>query len=282
MDYPSSEVRDLFQKARSYDQKRDVYNAVKLYKRIIKIAPEWRPPYARLGEMYKHREEWKAALHYNKKTVALDSSDKKAWWNLGIAATALNRRRIAQNVWNKFGVGATQPNPCCIRLSYNEQFEILWIRPISPAKGIITNIPYPAADRRYRDIILFDGKISGYNVVNQKRFPVYEELGVFKRSVFTTWSCNLIKVNQEDIQLLERLCQNAKIGFEVWSNATRVFSPFEKSQLPEYYGSDLINSGTDSDVMVAMAAKRKQDLIEVLTSWQVISLKSYNDLSYYS
>jgi len=104
MESPSPDMKALFEQALHYDRAGDIYNAIKLYKHVAKHTPHWAPPFERLGTLYKYRQDWKAALHYIKKSVALNPGNQKAWWDLGIAATALKRWRIAKNVWSKFGL----------------------------------------------------------------------------------------------------------------------------------------------------------------------------------
>lgn len=142
MHYPSEEIGALYEKALLYDEQGDVYNAVKLYKRIIRLDSHWSQPYYRLGVIYKKRQEWKACLHYHKKFLAQDPSDRQAWWNLGIAASALNKWRIARNVWNKFGLKPTNSTPQCIQLKTRKQFELFWVDTLDPARGRIRNIPF--------------------------------------------------------------------------------------------------------------------------------------------
>lgn len=281
MEYPSKEIQTLYLNASNYDRKGDVYNAVKLYKRIIRLNADWSPPYYQLGLIYKNRQEWKACLHYHKKFLARDSSVRQAWWNLGIAASALKKWRIARNVWNKFGLSPTGANPHCIQLKTANLFELFWVQSLDPARGRISNIPFPASDRRYGDIVLFDNEIVGYNVVNNRRVPIYPELGLFKRSVYRTWSCLLIGASKKDIQTLEQLCQNASLGFEIWSNASRAYSPQFESHLPEYYSPTDLTETPEEGVIVALAGKREKAIVDTLNSWEVISLKQYTGLYHF-
>ncbi len=282
MQSPSADIVALYQEAEIYHQQGDVYNAVKLCKRIIKRMPNWYPPHALLGDIYKHRQEWKAALHYNKKSVALDASDRHAWWNIGIAATALKKTRLARSIWTKFGLNGAEklPNLKSVRIAYGRQFDIIWVRPIDPVKGIISSIPSPATGRCFRDIILLDGVVAGHNVVNGKKYPVFEELGLFKRSTYRTFSCKVHLEAAYDLKSLEKLCLEAGLGFENWSNAAWVFSnQHKKNALPEYYGTDSKKAASFvREVHVAIAARRQREVEEVLRDWQLISLGRFSDL----
>lgn len=273
---PSNDIRALFEQAERYDARGDVYHAVKLYKHLIKLAPDWHPPYAKLSELYKLRQDWKAALHYSKKAISLNVQDQTSWWNVGIAATALKKPRLAQRVWQKFGAQRYDYQPVCVRIAWGNQIEIVALRPIDPARGIIVNIPHPASERRYQDVLLFDREVLGYNILQKKKIPIYPSLGVFKRSTFHTFSCQLQEVENQDIKLLEQLCYEANLGFENWSNLTQVQNLSKK--MPEYYGADFTKPSQSGDLLIAIAAQHQRQVEEVLKSWQIISLKNYNEL----
>jgi hypothetical protein len=274
---PSANLQALFEQAEQYDRRGDVYHAVKLYKHLVKLAPHWHPPYAKLSELYKTRQDWKAALHYSKKAISLNVQDQASWWNVGIAATAVKKPRLAQRVWRKFGYTHHDFTPVCVKLEWGNQLEIVAVRPIDPARGIIVNIPHPASERRYQDVLLFDRAVLGYNVLQKKKIPIHAALGVFKRSAFHTFSCQLHTVESRDIKILEQLCYEANLGFENWSNLTRVHHLSKK--LPEYYGYDFTQTAESGDLLIAIAAQHQRQVQEVLASWEVISLKHFSGLT---
>ena len=280
MQAPSSDIKALFDQAMDYDRQGDPYNAIKLYKRLTKLAPDWAPPYVRLGNLYKYRKEWKPALHYCKKTVVLEPGHQLAWRTIGIAATALKKWRMARRVWKKFGFDPQQrpQNPVSVRLQYEGQFEILWARPVDPARALIENIPHPASGRRYHDLVLYDSIIAGYQVTGNRRFPVYDELGLFKPSVFHTFSCLLHTNTPDAIGALERICREAGLGFENWSNAARTRTGIRQNHLPEYYSPDLSPRQESGGTIAAIAAPSQEDVLRALASWKVITLQSYSDL----
>ncbi len=276
---PSADIQALFEQAEQYDQQGDVYHAVKLYKHLIKLAPDWYPPYARLGELYKWRQDWKAALYYNKKAISLNVLDQTSWWNVGIAATVLKKPRLAQRVWAKFGYKDHDFSAVGARIALGSQFEIVALRPIDPVRGLILSVPHPASERRYQDILLYDRELVGYQVLQRKKLPVYKALSVFKRSNFHTFSCQLHEIAQKDLLLLENLCRAAHLGFENWSNLARVHAVAAENALPEYYGADFIQSELPEGVQVAIAATQVRQVEEILSNWEIISLKQWSGLA---
>ncbi len=265
----------LMEAADAYEKAGDAYNAVKLLKKAARLAPEQPEAYFRLGHIYKCRQEWKPALHYNKKAIALDPANREAWWNVGLSAAALKMWRTAQNVWNKFDTSPAPGMPVSVRYTYGNQFELLWVMPIDPVRGLINSIPHPASERRYGDIILFDGQVIGYNIVQRRRAPVYEERGLFKRSLYHTFSCYLYTTEESDLNILERICRDSQVGFEVWSNASRVMSTQQTNALPEYYGREWLQTSASSGLWVAIAAQSEAEALKTVDTWQIISLKSY-------
>ena len=279
MEFPNDNIQQLFKAAENYERSSDVYNAVKLFKKIIRLQPDWAPPYARLAGLYKSRQDWKATLHYSKKAVALDSLDQDSWWTLGIAATALKKWRIGRSVWTKFGWTAKPKTLGCLRLQYDNRFEIVWMQMLDPARGMILNIPHPASDRRYRDVVLFDRRnVVGHNIYNKRKVPVYDELGEFKRSLFQVFFFFLHDPSPDDVKALEIICNNNGLGFEIWSNATSELLPANRKDPPEFYGPQWLEQSYKGGALAAIAAQHEAEVLHALNSWQIITLKNYSGL----
>jgi len=174
-----SDITVLYQKALEYDRQGDVYNAVKLFKRVAKMAPDWDKPYFHLGSIYKNRNEWKPSFHYSRKATETNPGEEEAWWNLAIAATALKKWNAAQQAWTQLGYDQEENKKTSllpIRINGHAHAEIVWARSLDPARARIESIPHPTSGRRYGEIVLHDCTPSGYRVVQQRRLPVYKEL----------------------------------------------------------------------------------------------------------
>lgn len=283
--YIPPDHNQLFEEAERYSKLGDVYNAVKLFKRVIKLAPDWPSPYLALARIYHQRREWKPSFYYFKKTVAFLPDLREAWWCIGIAATALKKWRVARSVWSKFGLSDLSKTPEGLRLAYDGTFEILWMSPIDPARGHVLSIPHPASGFRFRDEVLYERKPIGHHIVNRKRIPVYAEMGCFKRSHYQTYSCLVHNTSGEQIQQLEKLCYDARLGFEIWSNAARSMIVDNPQAFPEYYGRSILppeEGNTKQDhALIAIAAIHQAEVLHVLDAWEVITLGQYSDLRAY-
>lgn len=271
-------IQALVDQAIAFETAGDMYNAIKLLKRVVRLAPDDPFAYFQLGQIYKLRQEWKPALYYNKRAISLEPTNRQAWWNVALAATALKKWRIADRTWSKFDPRIKADELLCVRCHWAGQFELLWVKPIDPARGLIQCIPHPQSDRRYSDLILFDNKIVGYNIIHHKKIPVFDELGVLKRSAYQTFSCMLHTDEDKLIRLLEQLCEGAEIGFEVWSNTTWVMPAQPAKALPEYYGKDWMAAAPAGNTTVAFAAQKEADITLLLQNWKVISLSGHNPL----
>ncbi len=284
MDLPPNHLA-LFEEARRYDEKGDPYVATKLYKKIIRLVPDFVPAYECLGRLYHKRREWKPAFHYWKKALALDANLREAWWKLGLAAVGLKKMRIAQSIWMKFGLGqATQKHPVGLRIAHPDGYEILWMQALDPARGRIISIPHPGSGLRYRETMLYDRRMQrGTNVVAGRRIPIYEAVASLKSSPYGTFSCLLHTANEKALSQLEQLCYDAAIGFEVWSNASQAMLLERPQAFPEYYQDILPRpAGGDDTTLVAMAALHPAEIERLLNNWQIISLQQYSDLHAYN
>lgn len=278
MDASRRKVEQLYQDGLAFEAAGDSYMAIKLFKKIIRLDNSWAPAFARLGNIYKKRAEWKPALYYCKKALALDPGLADTWWALGITATALKKRGIAKSVWSKFRLDQLSRAPLCIRMRYHKQVEILWVRPLDPARGEIINVPAPGSDRRYRDIILYDREVIGHNVVGRRRMPIMDELALYKRSGYHTFSCHLHTQQENCIQQLEKLCLEHGLGFEIWSNSSLQMIPADQQAQPEYFSRSALPNAAASACIAAFAAFEMVDVQTVLESWRVVSLQTFSDL----
>src|SRR5262245_790725 len=160
----------LNQQALAKKAKGDLEGALELFRRAAARAPKWSAPLYNIGLIHKERRAWDDSLEYNRAAVALNAQDEAAWWNLGIAATALGRWDVARSAWRGFGIKLpTGEGPidlpcgmCPIRLNPEGDAEVVWARRLDPARAEITSIPFPESKHRWRDIVLNDGAPVGY------------------------------------------------------------------------------------------------------------------------
>jgi len=275
------DITDLFEKALEYDRQGDVYNAVKLFKRVAKMAPDWDKPYFHLGSIYKNRNEWKPSFHYSQKATETNPSDEEAWWNLAIAATALKKWPTVQNAWDKLGYekeAHAQPALIPLRINGHSHAEIVWAKSLDPIRARIESIPHPTSGRRYGEIVLHDRVPSGYRILKQQQLPVFKELERVEKSWFKTYAVILQTNQKSDVEVLDKLCYNEALGFENWSNLNEMHGKSLQKTRKEYYDASFMQKELADFQIIAIAAKKGQVVQRVLNNWHIITLKEYEQL----
>ena len=271
----------LLAEAVAFEEAGDVYMAVKLFKKLLRLDAARPEPSERLGLLYVRRREWKPAFFYLKKTLALQATRTDLWWQLGIAATALNKLSLAGSVWAKFDYRRILPSAEGLRLSYEGAFEILWMKPLDPARGQILSIPNPASGFNYGDVVLYHRQPIGHYVHEQQRIPVYDECGCWKKSPYQTFSCLLHTTDAAALDQLSDMCRRHSVGFERWSGASRTFVPDNRKAFPEFYSFPEVAPADGSYTLAAFAALHQAEVLHLLNAWQIVSLATYSDLRAY-
>lgn len=286
MSNPSSfndAAEQLYRLVVEYDRRGDVYNAVKLCKRLARMAPDWSVPFAFLSRTYRSRMEWKPTFHYCLKAVEHNAFDENLWETLGIAATALGEWETARYAWNQLGFHFKPSTEALhldlgimpVRLNPSTQPEIVAARQIDPVRCVIESIPQPSSGRRYKDLILVENKPNptGIFYLQNKKLPIHDELQLLKSSNWLTYSVLLHTSSQADVDTLANLCLSANLGFDNWSNATRFFQPNLHRNVAEYFDQTVFGKQEREVFLVAMAAKQPAEVEAVLESWRVITLR---------
>jgi hypothetical protein len=281
-------AEQLYRLVVEYDRRGDVYNAVKLCKRLARMAPDWSVPFAFLCRTYRSRMEWKPTLHYCMRAVEHNAFDENLWETLGIAATALGEWETARYAWNQLGYHF-KPSAEAIdldlgviplRLNPGTQPEVVAARRVDPVRAIIESIPQPSSGRRYGDLVLVENKPNqtGASVqfYQQRRvLPLHDELQLLKSSNWHTYSVMLFTDTAADVDVLANLCLSANLGFDNWSNATRFFQPNLHRNVAEYFDQAIFGKMEREVYLVAMAARQFGEIEKALSTWRVITLKEH-------
>ncbi|MCB0519640.1 MAG: hypothetical protein H6577_08295 [Lewinellaceae bacterium] len=280
------EAEQIYRQVVEYDRRGDVYNAVKLCKRLARLAPDWSAPFAYLSWVYKLRREWKPAYHYCLRAVEINPFDERTWETLAIAATALAEWETARQAWNQLGYEFKKSDealhldlglvPVCLNPASRP--EIIEAHRIDPVRASIESIPQPSSDRRYKDLILIDSKAESHFFQHGKRLPVHHELQLLKQSTWRTYAVLLETDTTHDVQTLAQLCEEASLGFDNWSNASRFLGPGLHPKVTEYFDYTIFDNLERDSFLVALAARQEKEIIAVLKSWEVISLKNFYGL----
>lgn len=281
-------AEQLYRLVVEYDRRGDVYNAVKLCKRLARMAPDWSVPFAFLSRTYRSRMEWKPTFHYCLKAVEHNAFDENLWETLGIAATALGEWETARYAWNQLGFHFKPSAEALhldlgivpVRLNPGTQPEIVAARRIDPVRCVIESIPQPSSGRGYKDLILVENQTNQNSsfYLQRKKLYIHDELQLLKPSNLHTFSVLLHTSSAGDVDILANLCLSANIGFDNWSNATRFFQPNLHRNVQEYFDQAFLVKKEREVFLVAVAAKKTSDVQKILGTWQVITLKDFGNL----
>jgi hypothetical protein len=196
------------------------------YKLASAIAPKWSVPWYNLGLLAKNRGRWADSLAFNQRALELNPEDEAACWNLGIAATALHNWPEARRAWQHCGIEIvdgegevlTPPASACVRLDPKNSGEVVWGERLDPARLLIWSVPLPDSRHRFHDIVLNDGAPNGTRSRGDVQVPVFDELGIWRPSCYSTLRATLRVPDQESERELKRICNSSKIGLDDWSS----------------------------------------------------------------
>jgi len=258
---------------RYLDQTGDLERAAIAFERAIRRAEDWSVPWYNLGLVRKLQRRWPESLNCNLRAAALDPADQAAWWNAGIAATALGEWPTARQAWESFGItlppgegeivmrlGLTP-----IRLNPSANGEVVWCQRIDPARAIIRNVPLPSSGYRYSDLLLHDGAPNGSRMLRGEEVPVFDAIQLLRASPYRTYAVRVRAGSAEDVQALAEQAENHDFGIEDWDTIRRlcvscsVGNPGSHAAPPQYAERQVVE--------LAIAARSDEDLRRLLIDW---------------
>lgn len=187
-------------------------------------------PWYELGLLCKYQSRWPESLEFNSKAAYLDASDEAAWWNMGIAATALSNWAAAREAWARCGIslppGDGPPDTdfglVPIRLDPGNAGEVVWARRIDPARAVIENVPLPGTIFRWRDVVLHDGAPEGYRFLDGREVPVFNALQRLQPSEYSTFIVELASSDEVSVDQLTCLADELGRHAENWGTTTNI------------------------------------------------------------
>lgn len=244
-----------------------------LYRSATIVRPSWSSPWYNLGLQAKYKGEWQASLLFNDRASSLDADDEASWWNLGIAATALRDWATAQRAWRGCGIEVDKgiegismpPVTACVRLNPNSSGEVVWGTRIDPARIQIRNVPLPNSNRRFRDILLNDGVSAGTRKSDDQEYPVFDELGVWQPSLYSTFQSSLSITDRDAEQCLIEMCNENDIGFEDWGTVRILCAACSQGSPAQHHCP--VNDTNDGASNYGFGATSREALVVVLSTW---------------
>ena len=210
----------------------DRRKAEALYLEAVELDPELDAAWFDLGLIAKMEKRWDDSLRYNLRAAEIlgEIQQEPAWWNSGIAATAVSSWDIARRAWRAFGLsipdgtGEVRANfgPGAVRLNPETAGEVVWGTRIDPARIQLTSIPFPAAGHRRGDIVLHDGVPNGSREWDGRQWPVFDELVRWLASESPTSQASVSAERAEDFDELVAAIEAAGFAAEDWTTNVRL------------------------------------------------------------
>jgi hypothetical protein len=254
-----------------------IEEAVVHYQKAAALDPRWSVPLYNLGLLYKKQRDWKRSLDHNRRATALEPGDKAAWWNLGIAATALGRWDTARAAWRGFGIDVPDGDgpidlPCGvtpIRLNPETEAEVVWAHRLDPARAVLITIPFPESGHRWGDRILNDGAPNGYRQYEGKEVPVFDELQLLERSPFGTYVAEVkMPDKRRYLEQLAHFASDMDGSAEDWSTSVRIICKACSEGRPHGEHDHEKPSPPDGVHRIAIAARGRDHASDILYAWE--------------
>ncbi|MBW1597118.1 tetratricopeptide repeat protein [Streptomyces sp. JJ38] len=218
-------------------------DAGELLTRAADLEPWLSESWFNLALLHKFRHDWEQARTAGLRAVALldRATGAPDWWNVGIAATALQDWPLARRAWQAYGLkvptdsadAAALGEPtgmelgsAAVRLSPEGESEVVWGRRLDPARITVQSIPLPSSGRRWGEVVLHDGVPNGERTVSgggrPTAYPVFDEIELWAPSPVPTWVVLLEAATEADREALEQLAADAGFAAEDWSSSVRL------------------------------------------------------------
>ena len=247
-------AREAYARASACFKERQFVESIVHAEAAVALCPDWPTPWWGLTVGYKHARRWQDALHACDRAIALDPDDCEGpRWNAGIAATALAQWPRARAAWASLGIAvpagdgpivmALGPTP--VRISPDDNPEVVWCDRIDPCRARIRSIPLPDSGRRYDDLLLHDGEARGYRRIGDKRTAVFDELEVLEESTFGTWEIVVRCGGPEALDALVSPLRDAELPVEDWTENLQALCAACSLGEPDHEHHD--PEGDDSD-----------------------------------
>jgi hypothetical protein len=210
----------------------DLGSAELRYRKALRLDPSSHVTWFDLGLVYKWTRRWEEAFDCNVRATELigEKRDDPAWWNLGIAATALHRWADARRAWRAYGVDLPDGDGpieadfgrAAVRLNPTSSPEVVVGHRIDPARMRVVSIPTPESGHRWGDVVLHDGEPRGRRQFDEGHRPVFDELVRWAPSEVPTIEASVSAGHVADID--ERVTGLVDAGHEAedWTRTIRM------------------------------------------------------------
>jgi tetratricopeptide (TPR) repeat protein len=267
------EAERLNQQGLDLEERGEIAEAEACYRAAAAADPEWAAPLYNLGLLCKNARRWQESESYNQWATQCDPTNEGAWWNLGIAATALGHWDAARAAWEAFGIDLPEgTGPIAVDLGITPirispaAPEVLWCERINPAQARILSVPTPESGRHHKDLILHDGAPNGYRHYRGQQLAVFDELDVSQHSPYATYAATVTASCRGQIEDLYRAAAHMGAAAEDWTGSVEMICQACSEGIPHEHERPPEPAWTD-DRYVGIAATTPAAADALLSSW---------------
>lgn len=198
------------------------------FRRAVALAPSLDWAWFNLGLVHKRRHDWPQCLEANRRASALTPArGEPAWWNLGIAATAVGDWDTARRAWAGFGLdlpGGEGPIDGDLGLGVVRLHngEVVWGRRMDPCRVRVLNVPLADSGHHWCDVVLHDGEPRGHRRLHGRDLPVFDELERLHPSPMGTLLAEVECDHEQDVDALVMHFHDGGYGAEDWTASIRL------------------------------------------------------------
>jgi len=230
-----------------------------------------------LALVHKFRRDWPAAATTGLQAAELapEGLEEPAWWNLGIAATAVHDWATARRAWTTYGVDIPAGHGPIdadlgmtpVRIDTREGAEVVWCRRIDPARAFIESVPLPGSGRRWGEIVLHDGVPHGERVVAGRTFSVFEELEIWATSEVPVQAVEVRVTADLDVEALSELAEASGLVAESWGTVQALCAACSEGRIDSDASHDHAPSESGSGRCQVGIAAAAGDADRLLQRW---------------
>ncbi len=250
------------------------------FREAIRLDPEWSVSHYNLGLTFKFQRRWTESLLANWKAHQLNPEDEAAFWNLGIASVATGDWPKARVAFQAIGLEVPEGKGpwdfhmglIPIRISPEENPEIVWCHRLDPVRWRIANVPLPESGHRFGDVVLNDGEPRGYKQYRGQEVPIFNELELLECSDFHTFRLEIQMDSRETVEDLKAVLAEHELFAEDWSGSIQMICRACSEGRPHQHHDRELSSGWESRRLLGVAARDEDRLRELLGQRQILAV----------
>ena len=209
---------------RALDERR-LDEAERLLLEITRDRPNSPADWWNLGLVYKFQGRWQDSLDAFLTNGKLHPAPE-AYWNAGLAATALRDWSTARWAWKQldFDVGPGDGPPEAnfgaspVRLNPDDRDEVVWGLRIDPCRTRIKSIPLPESGHRFNDVVLHDVAPRGTRMLGDRELGVFDEIERMEAAPHPTMKAELSWATPDDERDLDARFAEHDAAGENWTS----------------------------------------------------------------